>query len=755
MPAQRFAFHLSPRGQLRWAIASLLLVVPLPNVLAEGIVVAPGPGGIAQLQTSNGVPIVNIVAPNGSGLSHNQFLDYNVDRQGLVLNNALQAGASQLAGQLAANPQFQGQAASVILNEVISRNASAINGTQEIFGRSADYVLANPNGLSVNGGGFINTPNAHLVVGRPEIIDGQLQALSTRNVSGELAIQGAGLHNREGSINLIAPRIDSEGKIAARDQLNVTLGRNSVDYPSGRVTYVDPTGHSADGRIDAKLFGAMQAGRINIVSTADGAGVRVGAVKVDGRDGVQIRSAGDLVISGKAAPNERGIIRASLSSSQGDIGLHSSGDMTLAATDVSARDVQAQAGRNLTLTTVESRKIRETFEQDPGTWKNFEQKQTHTELRHHGNRVTGSRDVHLSSGADMDIKASKIKAGQQLLADSAGDLRLTAATESVTDTHEGKERKFLWRQNWETRSEEQNSVITELLGDNITLSAGKLLRTEGAKLDSDHDIQMAAERVEIATTTRTNSAKDDRYRGDLVGGAFFGKKDQKDQLGTWHQGSAINASGRLIIKADDVHVSGSQARGATDSAVISDVGSLVVDGVEQTSRSSTYNKDNKFLGIVQKVSSHDSDNSTTLRSKLSSDSNLTVRSRKDIEVVGSTIKARGTLSADAQEDVKVSSAQDQTNSTDTTKDRGFDGYAKEHGAGQYRAGVRYAGNEKTERRNETLNEKSILSGGQLQVSAGGDLKIKGAELEATKGDMSLSGKTVELLEENNRLDTSL
>lgn len=189
MPAHTFAFHLSPRGKLRWAIASLFFAVHLPSAIAGGVVVAPGPGGTAQLQTQGGVPIVNIVAPNGSGLSHNQFLDYNVDRQGLVLNNALQAGQSQLAGQLAANPQLQGQAASVILNEVISRNPSAINGAQEIFGRAADYVLANPNGISVNGGSFINTPNANLVVGRPELHDGKLQALNTRDASGQLQIQ--------------------------------------------------------------------------------------------------------------------------------------------------------------------------------------------------------------------------------------------------------------------------------------------------------------------------------------------------------------------------------------------------------------------------------------------------------------------------------------------------------------------------------------------------------------------------------------
>src|SRR5689334_8288494 len=100
MPIEKFAFHPSPRGKLRWAIASLFLVAQLPQAFAGGLTVAPGPGGTPQLQNQAGVPIVNIVAPNGAGLSHNQFLDYNVDRQGLVLNNALQTGQSQLAGQL-------------------------------------------------------------------------------------------------------------------------------------------------------------------------------------------------------------------------------------------------------------------------------------------------------------------------------------------------------------------------------------------------------------------------------------------------------------------------------------------------------------------------------------------------------------------------------------------------------------------------------------------------------------------------------
>ena len=600
MSAKPFAFHLAPGGKLRWAIASLFLIAPVPNALAAGVVVAPGPGGTAQLQTRDGVPIVNIVAPNGSGLSHNQFLDYNVDRQGLVLNNALQAGQSQLAGELAANPQFQGQAASVILNEVISRNASAINGLQEIFGRGADYVLANPNGISLNGAGFINTPNASLVVGRPELNEGKLQALSTRDATGELNVRGAGAQNTEGSINLIAPRIDSNGKLGARDDLNLTIGRNSVDYASGQVREVDPSGHSSDGRIDARLFGAMQAGRINIISTAEGAGVRVGPVQVAGRDGVQIRSAGDLLVSGAAVSDSLEVVRAGVHSSQGDVGLHSGKDLTLAAADVSGRDVKVDAGRNLNLTTVESRKLQEKRNDWSNktlgiTWETYEQFQTGGQSRQHGSQIIASRDVDLSSGGDTELKAARVEAAKDLRAQSGGDLRLTTAIESKTSTDRGTHRKHLWKESWDSRSEEQRSVTTQLKGDNIALSADGLLRSEGAQVTSGQDIQLAAKQVEIATAPSTGFKRDERYSGDLVGGGFFGKTGETDQGTTRHQGSAINAAGNLIVKADDVRVSGSQVRGGREASVITDKGSLIIDGVQDTSHLDSHDKNSKFF----------------------------------------------------------------------------------------------------------------------------------------------------------------
>ncbi|MGE7956617.1 hemagglutinin repeat-containing protein [Pseudomonas sp. NPDC089530] len=762
MPDTTSVFHLSPRGKLRLAIASLLLVSHLPQALAAGITVVEGPGGIPQLQTQGGVPIVNIVAPNGSGLSHNQFLDYNVDRQGVVLNNALQSGTSQLAGQLGANPQFHGQDASVILNEVISRNASAINGAQEIFGRAADYVLANPNGISVNGGSFINTPNASLLVGRPELNDGKLQALSTRDAQGQLTVEGKGLKNDKGSINLIAPRIDSQGDITAGNQLNLTVGRNSVDPASGQVRSVDPTGHTTEQRIDASLFGAMQAGRINIVSTAEGAGVRVGAVQVKGRDGVDIKSAGDLHISGQAVPDSLDAVRAGVHSSQGDVALRSNKDLTLAATDVSARDVKLDAGRNLTLSAIESRKLQEKREQWSNstigiTWETYDRTLTDSDTRQHGNQLTARRDAELKAGGDAELKASQIKAGNNLTVDSGADLRLTAATETREQRDQGQHRKHLWRADWDKSSSEQRSITSQLeAGDQLQLTSRKQLQLQGAELVSKGDIGLTGQQVDIGSASRTQSHSDKSYSGDLVGGSFFGKNGDGDKGKTLNKGSKVNAQGDLIVRADEVRISGSQARGGKQASVISDKGSLTIDGVQDRSHDNSYSKDSKFFGIAKDENRQNRKDSTTVTSDLRSDSNLTLKSAKDIAISGAQVAATGKLKADAKGDIKIDSAQNTSQSETTTHTRGFDAYAKENAPGtrQYRAGVRYEDQQQSVKTDNTRQQASSLNGGSLDVAAEGNLSVKGGNLKATSGDANLSGHQVELLADHDRKQES-
>lgn len=356
---------LKPCQTLRWVVGSLVFIHYLqPAIAADGAIVmmtmqaapslVPAPGG-ATVSSNQGVPVINIVAPNTAGLSHNQFLNYDVERQGLVLNNSTLAGQSQLAGQLGANPQFNGRDASLILNEVISRNSSSINGPQEIFGRAADYVLANPNGINVNGASFINTPRAAFVVGSPEFENGRLARLSTLDASAGLTVGDLGVSNMGGAIALIAPRIDTTGSADARGDLEVIMGLNQVAYEDLRIEQTRQPGRPT---VDAQLFGAMQAGRINIISTADGVGVKVAAPLLAAGD-LKVASAGNLEMTGSTFTNSLVANRNVLNSDNGDVQLHAKDDLVLKASDVNGRNIDASAGGDVRLDALTSSRTTE------------------------------------------------------------------------------------------------------------------------------------------------------------------------------------------------------------------------------------------------------------------------------------------------------------------------------------------------------------------------------------------------------------
>ncbi len=98
------------------------LVFPLPFIQLAVAQIVSDPRAEIQfrpvINNIQGIPVVDIVRPNSAGLSHNQYRNFNVDDHGLVLNNSLVGGRSNLAGQLQANPNLGGRSASTILNEV-------------------------------------------------------------------------------------------------------------------------------------------------------------------------------------------------------------------------------------------------------------------------------------------------------------------------------------------------------------------------------------------------------------------------------------------------------------------------------------------------------------------------------------------------------------------------------------------------------------------------------------------------------------
>jgi filamentous hemagglutinin len=159
-------------------------------------------------------------------LSHNRYDQFNVDRNGVIFNNSPTIANTQLGGYVEGNPQLR-SGAKVILNEVLGTGRSQLNGYIEVAGRRADVIVANPNGLSVNGFGVINGGKVTLSTGVPQFgADGSLAAF--RVTRGDIAVDGGGINAvQNDSLDLISRAIKVNAQIWAKN-LNLITGANVV-----------------------------------------------------------------------------------------------------------------------------------------------------------------------------------------------------------------------------------------------------------------------------------------------------------------------------------------------------------------------------------------------------------------------------------------------------------------------------------------------------------------------------------------------
>ncbi|NVZ32156.1 DUF637 domain-containing protein [Pseudomonas sp. A4002] len=280
----RDSFFGLPKRGLVLILANALFWQPL-LAQAGGIVVS-APGTTVG-QAGNGVPVVNIATPNGSGLSHNQFKDYNVGPNGVILNNANGPMTNtQLGGYIVGNPNLKGGAASVILNEVNGGSPSQLRGYTEVAGQSAKVIVANPYGVTCSGCGFINTPNVTLTTGKPVLdASGQLQRYQVDG--GAVTIDGQGLNaSNVDRFEIITRSAKINAQINARE-LTVIAGRNDVDAKSLKATArADDGSAKPELAIDSSALGGMYAGAIKLVGTEAGVGVKL--------DGTLAASGGDI-----------------------------------------------------------------------------------------------------------------------------------------------------------------------------------------------------------------------------------------------------------------------------------------------------------------------------------------------------------------------------------------------------------------------------------------------------------------------------
>lgn len=294
---------------------------------------------------------VDIAPKNASGTSLNRYTNFNVPTTGVDLNNAT-VGAR------------------TIINEVTSTNPSLLQGQIQVLGPRAHVIVANPNGITVDGGSFVNTGGVALSTGTVSFVNrasapGQSQDNPLLTTADGLLVIGAdGLSGAMSHLELISKQLRIEGQVtnsnsSSAADIRTTTGASSVEFDAN-VFPTNPTapwaaassgGATSIGTVlvDISRPGGLSASRVQIAVTDAGAGVRSAGTLLASAQDFTLAATGDVQLSGSVTAKRDVVVNAATIAVTGkDDGsastLSSGRHMDLLASSVNIRATEITAG---------------------------------------------------------------------------------------------------------------------------------------------------------------------------------------------------------------------------------------------------------------------------------------------------------------------------------------------------------------------------------------------------------------------------
>lgn len=557
-PPVRFSQRL-----ISWIVCGLMVWQPMAPAVAAALTPA---GQTTVDRAGNGVPVVNIATPNGAGISHNQFGEYNVGKEGLILNNGTdRLTQTQLGGLIQNNPNLQaGREAKGIINEVTGASRSQLQGYTEVAGKAANVMVANPYGITCNGCGFINTPNVTLTTGKPQFdASGNLLALDV--TKGAITVEGQGLDaSKSDALSIIARATEVNAAIHAND-LTVTAGANRVGA-DGSVKPITGEGAAPVVAVDTGALGGMYANRIRLVSSETGVGVNLGNLTARQGD-IQLDAGGKLTVtnslaSGSISANGAGValsgshqaggalnvassqdveLNNSTLASQGDMRLSAAGkvQMTGGGTN-SAGALAVSSGQAMSLsnTSLISRGAAMLNSQDTLTVNGGGVSAQGGALTVAGGQgvalsdatLTGQADTTLSTGGSLTQRGGSVT--------SKGALSVAAGKDiTLTNTRSGSDTRTTLTGGGTLAS--TGSAVSA--GESLALSGGQLVLDGQSRADAAADIRLTGSTV--SSQGQVNAGRDITLSGDRVS-----------------NGGQLAAKGHLDVNAGDL-TNGGTAQG--------------------------------------------------------------------------------------------------------------------------------------------------------------------------------------------------
>ncbi|MGH5916639.1 hemagglutinin repeat-containing protein, partial [Serratia marcescens] len=422
-----------------WLLGLLMFAGP---VMADGIV-ADGGANPSQrpevITTQNGLPQVNITAPNQAGVSHNQYQQFDVDAKGAILNNSAVMTATQMAGMIQGNPNLNPNSAParVILNEVNSNNPSQLRGFMEVAGGKAQVIVANPAGIVCNGCGTINAGRMTLTTGKPQLnADGSVAGYQVER--GVVRIEGGGLngdtrHDTE-YVDILARAVEVNAGVWAKEGVSVVAGRNRVSADGKTAAPLSDDGSARpELAIDMGQMGGMYSGSIRMIGTEAGVGVRNQGGQVRAGKTLTVSSEGKLSWRSDAPTQAGGDIQLA---AKGDIETHGKvysggqlavqsreGMLTQSSTLAAAGNVHLNAARGIQSSghLLAGSNAESTLVHDANL-----QLDSQGDIRASGS-LLGKKNVN-ASGRRVDISGAQVAAGRTELAAREGGVALRQST---------------------------------------------------------------------------------------------------------------------------------------------------------------------------------------------------------------------------------------------------------------------------------------------------------------------------------------
>lgn len=281
-------------------VVCMLCLMPASLLAAS---VEPDGGSATTVYTdSRGRDVVMLAPANADRISHNTYTRFDVASNGVLLDNA-------------------SVAAKTIINEVTSVNPSNINGELRVLGTRANVIIANPNGITLNGATFYNMGAVALSTGqlsyitRPNDLGFQDNPVLT-TTAGTISIEGEGLSGVMNRLDILAKEIkvsaplinESENALSA---MYLQAGATEAEfnpYQSVADNVGDWYAMSASGDTSAPLPAfsvditrpaSLSAGSIQIMVNDAGAGVHLAGTALATRNNFSITTDGRIEIEGQ------------------------------------------------------------------------------------------------------------------------------------------------------------------------------------------------------------------------------------------------------------------------------------------------------------------------------------------------------------------------------------------------------------------------------------------------------------------------